>query len=63
MNRTQEDTMLQIVKLGRTEEEAIEVLVEHGKKGMPLHTVTPVWEAIKGGATYGIVEDVEWVVA
>ena len=55
--------MLQIVKLGRTEEEAIEVLVEHGKKGMPLHTVTPVWEAIKGGATYGIVDDVEWVVA
>ena len=63
INRTQEDTMLQIMKLGRTEEEAVEVLVESGPQGMPLHTVVPVFDAIKAGATHGTVEDVEWVIA
>ena len=55
--------MLQIVTLGRTDDEVVKVLVEHGRQGMPLHTVTPVFEAIQGGATHGFVEDVEWVIA
>ena len=55
--------MLQIVTLGRNEDEVVKVLVEHGPEGMPLHTVVPVFDAIKGGATHGFVEDVEWVIA
>jgi len=63
MTNPKEDTMLQIVTLGRTEDEVVKVLVEHGPEGMPLHTVVPVFDAIKGGATHGFVEDVEWVIA